>query len=57
MNINELKNLAQIHNLSIDSHVDFRSGEEHFTVCDNVGALYSSIFLTKIELFIKRCRA
>jgi hypothetical protein len=37
--------------LSLDTYVDWRSGETVYTICDSIGAVYSTIFPDCLERF------
>ena len=37
--------------LTLDTHIDWRSGETVYTICDSVGAVYSTIFPVRLERF------
>jgi hypothetical protein len=37
--------------LSLHTHIDFRSGETVYTICDSVGAVYTTIFESRLERF------
>lgn len=37
--------------LSLHTHIDWRSGETVYTICDSVGAVYSTIFPARLERF------
>lgn len=37
--------------LTIDTHVDFRSGETIYTVCDAIGVVFTTIFPARLERF------
>lgn len=37
--------------LYLHAHIDWRSGETVYTVCDSVGAVYSTIFPARLERF------
>jgi hypothetical protein len=37
--------------LSLDSYVDFRSGETVYQVCDHIGAVFSTIYPRELERF------
>jgi len=37
--------------LTVDTWVDFRSGETHYTVCDAIGVVFSTIFPSRLERF------
>jgi len=42
--------------LSLDSYIDFRTGETVYTICDNIGLVFSTIFPSKLEKFYaKNC--
>ena len=37
--------------LSLHTHIDWRSGETVYTICDSIGAVYSTIFPVRLERF------
>lgn len=42
--------------LSLDSYIDFRTGETVYTICDNIGLVFSTIFPSQLEQFYtKEC--
>lgn len=37
--------------LTLDAHIDWRSGETVYTICDSIGVVYSTIFIARLERF------
>lgn len=40
--------------ISIDTHESQFTGETHYTVCDSIGLIFSTIFPTQLECFFKQ---